>query len=229
MKNLKFIFEKQIWHYLLLAILLAVVLVVVSLAEHFLQGKFLGVATPVWFYLAIGSPVFHQLYVWFCWRLELYGGLLTQWFGKRAFKIYSIGFAVLILLRPVLITLLSLSNKNTIPSHPMITALLLTILAIPSFYLMYSIKKYFGFWRAFGIDHFDASYRNKPLIKEGIFRFTDNGMYYFGLLILWIPGVLFSSITAIIAALFSHLYIWVHFFCTEKPDMESIYGSKDMA
>jgi protein-S-isoprenylcysteine O-methyltransferase Ste14 len=92
---------------------------------------------------------------------------------------------------------------------------------------MYSIARYFGFERAFGIDHFDTSYRGKPLVKKGIFRYTSNGMYVFGLLILWIPGVLFSSLTALAAALFSHIYIWVHYFCTEKPDMNFIYAVND--
>jgi hypothetical protein len=27
-------------------------------------------------------------------------------------------------------------------------------------------------------------------------------------------------------AAFNHLYIWVHYFTVEKPDMDYIYGSK---
>jgi protein-S-isoprenylcysteine O-methyltransferase Ste14 len=106
--------------------------------------------------------------------------------------------------------------------------ILVILLAAPSLYLMYSIARYFGFERAFGIDHFDTSYTGKPLVKEGVFRYTSNGMYVFGLLILWIPGVLFSSLTALAAALFSHIYIWVHYFCTEKPDMNFIYGQRSL-
>jgi len=26
------------------------------------------------------------------------------------------------------------------------------------------------------------------------------------------------------AALFQHAYIWVHYYCTEEPDMQLIYG-----
>jgi len=29
---------------------------------------------------------------------------------------------------------------------------------------------------------------------------------------------------ALLLAGFNHLYIWVHYYCTEKPDMERIYG-----
>ena len=37
-------------------------------------------------------------------------------------------------------------------------------------YTMYSVKKYFGFMRATGIDHFDPSYKDKPFEKRGIFK-----------------------------------------------------------
>ena len=29
---------------------------------------------------------------------------------------------------------------------------------------------------------------------------------------------------ALAVALFQHAYIWVHYYCTEKPDMRRIYG-----
>ena len=62
------------------------------------------------------------------------------------------------------------------------------------------------------------------MVKKGIFRYTSNGMYWFGFLLLWVPGFLFRSEGALLAALFNHLYIWVHFYFTEKPDMDLIYG-----
>ena len=90
--------------------------------------------------------------------------------------------------------------------------------------LAYSVTRYFTYRRAVGIDHFDPSYRNEPLVRHGIFRFTPNAMYTFGLLILWVPGLLAASAAALLAALFSHVYIWVHYFCTERPDMHHIYA-----
>jgi len=61
-------------------------------------------------------------------------------------------------------------------------------------------------------------------VKEGIFRYTDNGMYIYSILILYLPGLLLLSKTALIVALFNHVYIWVHYYCTERPDMKVIYG-----
>jgi len=132
---------------------------------------------------------------------------------------------VLIILRPILISILAVSNRNTLPSNPEVMITAAIIMAAAVIYLLYSIGKYFSFTRALGIDHFDESYRVMPLVREGIFRFTPNSMYVVGFLILWIPALLFSSVAALVIALFSHLYIWVHYFTVEKPDMIRIYGS----
>ena len=54
--------------------------------------------------------------------------------------------------------------------------------------------------------------------------YTSNGMYVFGFFLIWFPGLWYASLAALAAALFSHLYIWVHYYCTERPDMLRIYG-----
>ena len=63
-----------------------------------------------------------------------------------------------------------------------------------------------------------------PFVKEGIFRFTSNAMYTYGFLILWIPGLVLYSKAALIAAGFNHIYIWVHYYTTELPDIQYIYN-----
>jgi len=97
------------------------------------------------------------------------------------------------------------------------------VLLVPLLYLLYCIVKYFGLKRALGIDHFDAAYREKPLVRRGIFKYVNNSMYIFGLLILWLPGLFLASKAALVAALFGHVYIWVHYFTVELPDMRLIY------
>lgn len=37
-------------------------------------------------------------------------------------------------------------------------------------------------------------------------------------------GIVLASPAAILVAAFQHVYIWVHYFCTELPDMRRIYG-----
>jgi len=217
------VFERQLIHFLALVFLLGVMWLF-SLIRGFSEGTLFGVNTIIWFYWIITVTIVHQVYVWICWRLELYMKFLRRWLGDWAFAIYAFFFAVLILARPVLITFLSISNKNTLFIPTLFYWPLLLILIVPSIYLFYSLAKYFGFLRAFGIDHFEPDYRKEPIVRRGIFKYTSNGMYTFGLLLLWIPAVFFESIAGIAAALFSHLYIWVHYYCTEKPDMEHIYG-----
>ncbi len=65
------------------------------------------------------------------------------------------------------------------------------------------------------------------MVREGIFKYSDNAMYVFGFMALWVPGIILQSKAALLLALFNHLYIWVHFYCTELPDMKIIYGDED--
>jgi hypothetical protein len=92
---------------------------------------------------------------------------------------------------------------------------------------MYSVFHYFGIDRAYGEDHFrPASYKNRPFVRQGMFRYTDNAMYKFGFLILWAIALVCLSKAALLAATFNHLYIWVHYYFTELPDIKHIYGSR---
>jgi len=217
------VFEKQLWHYLLLAILLAG-LYIISRADGFLAGQFLGARTDTWFYIGIAVPVVHQFYVWFCWRTQLHFSLITMLLGRSGFTYYSIIFLILLISRLVLILFLAISSRDSFNVSPILSYGLSFVFGLLGLYVVYSIAKYFTFRRALGIDHFDLSYRSAEFVREGTFRFTDNSMYTFGLLILWIPGLLFSSEAALVVALFSHIYVWVHYYCTEKPDMKRIYG-----
>ena len=99
------------------------------------------------------------------------------------------------------------------------------ILLALGIYGQYSVFKYFGINRAFGIDHFQPEkYKNISFVNKGIFKYTSNGMYKIVFLLLWIPGILFQSKAALLAALFQHIYIWIHYYFTELPDMKFIYG-----
>jgi len=220
------IFEGQLLHYLLLTLLVFIISWFIKF-EDFKSGIFLGVPTSSWITLVVLNAVTHQIYVWFCWRVELHEKLLTRWFRKKAFRLYAFGFAVLIIFRPLLAFFLGWSNRNTLPINSLTSYTLSVICFCLTAYLMYSVVNYFSFKRAFGIDHFEIKYKDIPFERRGIFRITPNAMYVFGFLALWLPAFLFQSFAALILAIFSHIYIWVHYFTTEKPDMKSIYGKED--
>ena len=217
------ILHRQWIHLLGLALLLPS-LALAARWEPVRAGTILGLDSHTWFWLAAAIPVAHQTYVWLCWRLELYGKRLSQWLGERAFSLFALGFAVLGLSRVAVVVILAVANRGTLPMPEWLGPGLALLALLPALYLFYSVKRYFGFRRALGADHFDPSYRSLPLVKEGIFRYTSNGMYVYGFLILWVPALWFSSLAALAIALFNHLYIWVHYFATERPDVEEIYG-----
>jgi len=213
----RLVFERQGLHLLLLCSLLAVV--------GILASRWVRESAEKWFWAAIAVAVLHQGWVWLCWRLELHEGLLGRWFGPTGFKLYAAGFALLAITRVGLLICLALADQGTVPVEGRLLDVLATLLLAPVVYLFYSVARYFTFQRAVGADHFDRAYRLKPLENRGIFRFTRNGMYTFGLLLVWLPGLYASSQAALLAAAFNHTYIWVHYFCTERPDMKRIYGA----
>ena len=222
------VLKGQLWHFVLLIVLLAGALFLKQRDASFDSGSLFGIKTNAWFYLAILTPVLHQIYVLVIWRLELYYQSLSRCFRKNGFLFYKIGFAFLIISRPITITFLAISNSNSFALDQGLGYLVSVVLAAPAVYLFYSVKKYFDFDRAFGIDHFNPKKMERlPMVKQGIFKYSSNAMYVYGFFALWIPGVLLQSRSALLAALFSHLYIWVHYYFTEKPDMHFIYRSKD--
>ena len=126
-------------------------------------------------------------------------------------------FFTLFVGRFVTLCALCLADQNTL-SFPVELRLFLAlpILCLAG-YTMYSIKRFFGFARAAGIDHFDSEYRNRPLVREGVFRWTSNAMYVFAIQSLWLFGILAASKLALVAAAFQAIYIWVHYYGTENP------------
>ena len=223
MSLVQLVFERQWLHASLLAVLLLGAALACGL-DGFQAGQLWGIDTTRWFWIAIAIAVVHQVFVWLCWRAQLHANSLTHILGDLAFPLYAIGFSVLGILRVVVVLVLAIANRDTLLPESVVLKLLAVGAAIPAAYLFYSVKRYFSFRRAFGIDHFDASYRSAPFVRKGIFRFTRNGMYVYGFLILWVPGLWFGSPAALCAALFNHLYIWVHYYSTELPDMKRIYG-----
>jgi hypothetical protein len=216
-------FKKQGQHFLHLIVLLLGVYFLAT--GDVLSGQLWGIGTQTWLWIAIGIPVLHQFIVALLWRAELYHNQMTGWFGNQAFTVFKVIFTVLFVGRPVTLILLGISNANTLNLNPALAYVIAGILFIPFAYTMYSVFHYFGVDRAYGEDHFKpALYKDRPFIKQGMFRFTDNAMYKFGFLILWAIALVFLSKAALLAAAFNHLYIWVHYYFTELPDIEFIYG-----
>lgn len=198
------------------AVSLAILLAIVWAAWIQLDKPF-----PAAFWTAIFFPVVHQVYVWLAWRLELISGFTRKTIG---FNGYVASFFLLFGGRFVSLLVLAWLDRGSLqlpfPAQTGITVLFTAI----GIYAMYSVRRYFGMARAAGADHFDPKYRSMPFVKGGIFRFTSNGMYLYAFLLFWAIAVGFNSSAALLVAAFSHAYIWVHFYATEKPDMDFLYS-----
>jgi hypothetical protein len=195
---------------------MAILLLLVWIAWSWLDQPF-----PAAFWIAIAFPIVHQVFVGLTWRLEL----LWSWTSKTiGFKGYLFCFFLLFGGRFVSLSVLAWLDRGSLKLDLLPQVLITALLALPGIYAGYSVIRYFGMARAAGADHFDPQFRDMPLVKEGIFRFTSNGMYLYAFLLFWAIAIGFNSMAALTVAAFSHLYIWVHFYSIEKPDMEFLYG-----
>ena len=140
-------------------------------------NTFLGLRALGWFFIAMSIPLLHQTYVWICWRSELCWKSISNTIG---FKGYVIIFFILIISRLSAIVLCFV-DYGSLYKPGWLTWTLGLILFIPGAYTMYSLKKYFGFLRAAGADHFDPKYRDLPFENRGIFKWSSNAMYVFAI------------------------------------------------
>jgi hypothetical protein len=188
-----------------------------------LDGDWLSIPTRAWFWLAVAVPILHQFGVMVLWRLELFDRAMTKRFGDRAFTVFQSFFFPGLIARPISVLALTLADRNSLQGSTWILDVLAIIMVPILIYLFTSIHRYFGIARAAGADHFFEEYRTQPLVKDGIYRHIPNAMYVVGFLIVWIPALLLASRAGLLVAAFQHIFIWAHYYFTEKPDMRFIY------
>jgi hypothetical protein len=182
-------------------------------------SAFLGISALNWFMIAMSMPLIHQAYVWICWRSELCWQSISNSIG---FKGYVIIFFILIISRLSAIVLCFV-DYGSLYKPGLLAWILSIILFIPGAYTMYSVKKYFGFLRAAGADHFDSKYKDMPFEKRGIFKWSPNAMYVFAIGIPFAFAVATGSQSMFVVAIYTYISIWLHYFCTEKEDFKIIY------
>ncbi len=194
----------------------------VLLTAVWVAWSFLARPYPLAFWTGIAFPVVHQIFVWLAWRLELRSSATSRAIGFRG---YLAVFFLLFGGRFVALAALAWLDRGSLQFPILPHAVATTLCGLPGLYAAYSVAWFFGFVRAAGADHFDPQYRSMPLVTQGIFRFTSNGMYSYVFLSFWALAFAFNSTAAITVAAFSHIHIWIHFYTTEKLDMEYLYGS----
>ena len=217
--KLNFFFKRQIWHIGGTIVLFFIGTQIVDLDNN--SSTFLGISALSWFMIAMTIPLVHQVYVWLCWRSELCWKSISNSIG---FKGYLIVFFILIISRFSAV-ILCFVDYGSLYKPGWLAWIISIIIFIPGVYTMYSVKQYFGFIRAAGADHFDLKYKNMPFEKRGIFKWSSNAMYMFGLSIPFAFAISTGSESMFIVSVYSYISIWLHYFCTEKEDFKIIYGN----
>ena len=216
--KLSFFFRNQIWHIGGLIVLFYVCCQIVNFENN--SNLFLGINAKNWFLFSMMTPLLHQGYVWLCWRSELCWKTISRTIG---FKGYVLIFFIIAILRFFSVGL-CFADYGTWYTPGWIAWSVSVLIFIPFIYTMYSVKKYFGFTRAIGIDHFDPSYKDKPFERRGIFKWTPNAMYVFTIPIFFGFAISTGSKAMFVFAVYTYIGIWLHYFCTEKEDFKVIYG-----
>ena len=215
--KLSFFFKGQIWHLGGTIVLFYIGAQFVDLESN--SNTFIGISALNWFIIAMSIPLIHQTYVWICWRSELCWKSISSSIG---FKGYLIVFFILIISRFSAVVLCFV-DYGSLYTPGWFAWVLSIIVFIPGAYTMYSVKKYFGFMRAAGADHFDPKYRDMAFEKRGIFKWSSNAMYVFGLAVPFAFATAAGSQSMFIVAVYSYISIWLHYFFTEKEDFKIIY------
>ena len=217
--KLHFFFKNQIWHIGGLILLFYACCQIVDFENN--SNVFLGISVKNWFLFSMMTPLIHQSYVWLCWRSELCWKIISRTIG---FKVYVIIFFILAILRLSSIGL-CFADYGSWFTPGWMAWIVAILIFVPFVYTIYSIKKYFGFLRATGKDHFDPSYKNIPFEKRGIFKWSSNAMYTFALAVFFGFAISAGSKAMFVFAAYSYIGTWLHYFCTEKEDFKVIYGN----
>ncbi len=218
--KLNFFFKNQIWHIGGLIFLFYLGSQIVDFENT--SNAFLGISAKSWFMFSMSTPLVHQVYVWLCWRSELCWKTISRTIG---FKAYAVIFFIIAIPRLFSIGL-CFADYGSWFTPGWIAWGVSVLIFIPFIYTLYSIKKYFGFMRATGIDHFDPSYKNKPFERRGIFKWTSNAMYTFAIAVFFGFAISAGSKAMFVFAAYTYIGTWLHYFCTEKVDMVMIYGKR---
>jgi hypothetical protein len=170
--------------------------------------------------------VVHQLWVLLFWRLELGSSAVSRRLSGSGFVVFAAGFVFLFASRFASLFVVAPLNSETIAVPFLYRLIPVGTLAALGFWGLHSVFRHFGMRRALGLDHFDPSIRRGGLVRGGAYRLTRNVMSVLVIPLFFLPGLLWASVASTILGAFHYLAVWAHYYCTELPDMEVMYGPR---
>lgn len=219
------VLERQGYHVLAWGVLGAVLWAATLQQESRHAVGAWGLTASEWIAVSWVFAGLSQFWVAFFWRFELHRGAISARLGRAGFLIHRIGYVTLFACRLLPLLAISGATAGTLAIPPWLRIGFMAVTLPPTLWAIHCAVFYFGLDRASGADHFDPAYRKARFEERGIYRYVNNSMYAVALLALYYPGVLDQSALALITAAVHHAFVWVHYYCTEKPDLREIYGA----
>ena len=186
----------------------------------------LGLTCSQWIRLGWIAAGLHQFWIAMMWRLELHGGRVSRAFGPFAFTLHRIGFLLFGFVRANVVFPVALASCGTLSLPDGVRFPLLAVGVPLALWALHDTVRYFGISRAMGADHFDPSYRRRGFERKGLFGHLNNVMYVVVLTYFYHPGLVWNSAPALVVAACQHAFVWTHYWCTERPDLAAIYGTR---
>ncbi len=191
---------------------------------------FAGLGAPAWVAIAWTLALAHHAWIFAFWRLELYAGKSSEWFGReRGFRVFQAGFLILGPARMLLVGPISCASAGALSVPPALAIGYAIATSALCLWAGDSLVRYFGLRRACGADHFFDEYRRMPLETRGVHRFSPNAFYVFVLPALYQPGLLFGSALGLAVAGAQHAMVWIAYYAAERRDMDVLARDRVVA
>ena len=180
-------------------------------------------AADGWLLAAPLTAVLHQGLVATVWRSEIFGKHVSRRLGSRWSAVFGGFFFLLISARIGGTVGVSLASAGDYPVNTIVLASTGSIILAVA-WTGVDVLRYFGIRRALGGDHFSAEYREMGLVRRGVFRCVPNPMYTFAALAFLLPGLFLRSYVGLAVGCYHYAAVWLHYWATEKPDLEFLYS-----
>ena len=206
--------EKQAWHFVVLALLLATGNFVINTYPAFFAGSFYTIGAVTWFWIGMAVMVSHQLYAALIWRTQQKHQWLTALSPKYGYLAFVIDYSLFLLLRLGATVIVALANDFSVFIPPVLkySALIIIVVAftVCSYYLGRGVK----FSRLFGYEYF---YPGKVEHNDTIMLASKRKYFYAAFsLISFAPGLIFSSVASLLLAFFSLIAFIAYYYSTKS-------------
>ncbi len=215
---IKRLIRYQDWHLVLLALLVSLALTATNRMPHLFAGETLGLSAAAWLWMGVAAAILHQVYITVVWRVQQETRWLTNNLPRLGYAAYLADFTILLAARLAGALLTSIANRGymDLSGTIRIAAPVIIVVVLLAYIFPGPASGYFK--QLAGTGHFNAATKSASPPEQGREKYGDAGMYILLPLAFYIPGLFYASPAGLLLALFNHLYILIHYFCTVHPD-----------